>query len=83
MGDTNSRPKIKRVDERTKMVLWQSFRHFVHMDEANAAMHTAPVRYSPITFRLAEVLVEDFGFGNILVESVYSDRGLYAEDPGR
>jgi hypothetical protein len=33
-----------------------SFLHFYSMDKANACMHCAPVRFSPITFRLWEFL---------------------------
>lgn len=32
-----------------------SFLHFYHMDHANAAIHTSPVRFSPITFKLASL----------------------------
>lgn len=29
-------------------LLFQCLRHFVHLDESNAAIHCATVRYSPI-----------------------------------
>jgi hypothetical protein len=71
-------------------ILWQAFRHFVHLDESNAAMHCAPVRYSPITFRLSEALIAhctplDNGVGDrdALVQRVSNDRGRYLEDAGR
>lgn len=69
-------------------VLWQSFRHFLHLDESNAAVHTAPVRYSPLTFRLAEALVGCFepldnGPKDAAVRRVMDDRGAYEEDLGR
>jgi hypothetical protein len=71
-------------------VLFQCLRHFVHLDESNAAIHCATVRYSPITFRLAEELMahssatgdwpaEDDG----TVGRVLSHVGLYDEDAGR
>jgi hypothetical protein len=71
-------------------VLYQCLRHFVHLDESNAAIHCAPVRYSPITFRLAEELMaqshtagewpaEDDG----TVGRVISHVGQYEEDTGR
>lgn len=68
-------------------VLFQCLRHFAHMDESNAAMHCAAVRYSPITFRLAEELMaqssalteEDDG----TISRVMSHVGQYAEDTGR
>lgn len=57
--------------------------HFVHADEANAAMHCAEVRYSPITFRLAEALVSLGENEHPLVVAVMLDRGAYVEDTGR
>jgi hypothetical protein len=59
-----------------------AFLHFYHMDTANACMHVADVRFSPLTFRLAEALegmVNDSGE----IEEVLAHRGRYAEDPGR
>lgn len=55
--------------------------HFRRLDESNAAIHCAPVRYSPITFRLAETLAERGDFSE--VGEVIAHRGLYPEDPGR
>ena len=43
-------------NRREELTAWQGFRHFVHLDHANAAIHCADVRYSPITFRFAEML---------------------------
>lgn len=71
-------------------LLYQCLRHFVHLDESNAAVHTASVRYSPITFRLAEELMaqshtagewptEDDG----TIGRVLSHVGQYEEDEGR
>lgn len=57
-------------------------RHFYHLDHSNAAVHTAPVRYSPITFRLAEALTAARE-GSALVAHVMADRGAYEEDKGR
>jgi hypothetical protein len=72
-------------------VLWECFRYFVHMDESNAAIHCAPVRYSPITFRLAEALEDhearglgcepDADFAHLA--QVVAASGAYAEDKGR
>lgn len=62
------------------------FTHFYHLDMANAAIHNAPVRYSPITFRLAERLDGyDLGSGiqQAAVSNVMRDKGRYAEDTGR
>lgn len=39
-------------------VLWECLRFFAHRDEANAAVHCAPVRWSAITERIAEALAD-------------------------
>lgn len=70
-------------------VLWECFRYFAHTDHANAATHTAVVRYSPITFRLAEHLTpiletQFLTAGNhALLSEVVSHLDSYAEDKGR
>lgn len=70
-------------------LLWECFRHFAHLDEANASIHCALVRYSPITFRLAEALhamdvYDDLAPENAsLLRAVMDHRGAYAEDSGR
>lgn len=71
-------------------LLFQCLRHFVHLDESNAAIHCAPVRYSPITFRLAQELdAQSHTFGEWPTEDdgtiarVLSHLGQYEEDPGR
>jgi hypothetical protein len=71
--------------------LHESFLHFFHLDHSNAAIHMAPVRYSPITFRLAEALshedrVQDLCYDGLVggeVAKVMADRGVYPEDTGR
>lgn len=62
-------------------VVW-ALRYFKTLDESNACMHTAEVRYSPITFRLAEFL-SDLVSECAEVTAVLDHRGLYAEDLGR
>lgn len=65
--------------------------HLYHQDHANAALHTAPVRYSPLTFRLVEALSEqdrqqdmaEMGHSFMEVARVLEHRGTYAEDEGR
>ena len=71
-------------------LLYQCLRHFVHLDESNAAIHCAPVRYSPITFRLAEELHStlsdpdaDWVDLDNTVAIVMSHVGQYEEDTGR
>ena len=56
--------------------------HFQHMDQANAQIHVGKVRYSPLTFRLAEAL-SAVGWRSDAIVEVMSHRGAYAEDPGR
>lgn len=79
-------PKPKLTLDQT---LWECFRHFAAMDEANAAVHTNIVRWSPITFRLAEhlapILEQDFlaWASRALLVRVVDDLGTYAEDAGR
>jgi hypothetical protein len=65
-------------------VLW-AFEHFYHLDQANAKIHCAPVRFSPITFRLAEYLFETWGDEDITQElaEVREHMGRYEEDKGR
>lgn len=73
--------------------LYQSFLYFYHLDHSNAAIHMAPVRYSPITFRLAEVLSDNVtgiyiqvvhaGWSETELMAVMGDWGQYVEDAGR
>jgi hypothetical protein len=56
--------------------------YFKHMDQANAKIHVGEVRYSPLTFRLAEALSATGWRSDAIVE-VMSHRGQYVEDPGR
>jgi hypothetical protein len=70
------------------VVAW-SLRHFYHLDHANACMHHAPVRFSPLTFRLAE-LFNDMPIDKLkhpqamwCSEHVLKHKGAYTEDTGR
>jgi hypothetical protein len=56
--------------------------YFKAMDEANAAVHTGQVRYSPLTFRLAEALAGEEAESDT-VRAVLKHRGEYEEDRGR
>lgn len=73
----------------TDEVLWECFRHFAHLDHSNAAIHCGQVRYSPLTFRVAEALqgrsVDDAApEGDVtLLAAVLGHRGQYPEDRGR
>jgi hypothetical protein len=66
-------------------LLWQCFQQNYHADHSNAAIHCATVRYSPITFRLAEQIWRDFPTYQVNddLRAVWLDRGQYVEDPGR
>ena len=74
----------------TEILAW-CFEHFYMLDRQNATIHTADVRFSPITFRLAETLDRhkkikrqslpmrvDKDLGDVLAHL-----GSYVEDPGR
>jgi hypothetical protein len=56
--------------------------YFKYMDQANAKVHVGEVRYSPLTFRLAEALSAT-GWRSDAIMDVMAHRGQYAEDPGR
>lgn len=74
-------------------VLWSCLLYFAHTDHANAAIHRAPVRYSPITFSVANWLkILSDQDGNLrppddeaasLLETVLADFGAYSLDHGR
>jgi hypothetical protein len=70
----------------TDQTQW-SFEYFYHMDKANACIHCAPVRFSPLTFRLAEELMREAQIqGKDItaeVAEVMYHRGTYEEDKGR
>lgn len=66
-------------------ILWHCFQQNYHLDHSNAQVHTAPVRYSPITFRLAEYIWEQFPGHRVNddLRAVWLARGEYEEDKGR
>lgn len=65
-------------------VLSWAFRQNYHADRMNAAIHCAEVRYSPLTFRLAEWLEHDgYAIDHEQILEVLRDKGRYSEDPGR
>jgi uncharacterized protein YeaC (DUF1315 family) len=70
------------VDE---VLLWCLQQNY-HADKMNAAVHCAPVRFSPITFRLYETLMDQWPKGADISQEmaeIGSHRGRYVEDPGR
>lgn len=82
-------PRDRLPDLPLDQVLWSAFEHFAHLDESNAAIHCAAVRWSPLTFRLADQLdamnvYDNLTFPNAeLLRKVMRHRGQYAEDTGR
>ena len=68
-----------------EVLLW-CFQQNYHADKMNAAVHCAPVRFSPITFRIYETMMADWPEDEDItaeMAEVRSHRGVYAEDPGR
>ena len=63
-------------------VLADCLRYFAHRDESNAALHGSQVRYSPITFRIAEALTASDRPSHLAFD-VMSHAGRYEEDRGR
>jgi hypothetical protein len=68
--------------------LLHAFRQNFHADHMNASIHCANVRYSPLTFRLAEQIQAQPGvdIGPDHWSDVYLvlfDKGAYEEDRGR
>jgi len=69
----------------TEVLLW-CFQQNYHLDKSNAAVHCAPVRFSPLTFRIYEILAGDWADDEDITQEmaeVRSHYGKYDEDPGR
>ena len=69
----------------TEAALW-ALRQNYHLDRANAAVHCAPVRFSPLTFALYESLADTEDVSNAdlyMFQHLERDHGAYALDPGR
>jgi hypothetical protein len=66
--------------------LW-SFNYFYYMDKANACIHQAPVRFSPITFTLANELLDSWPVGEDITQELAEVRDHkkmnYPLDTGR
>jgi hypothetical protein len=57
-----------------------------HLDKSNACVHCAPVRFSPITFRLYEALEGLWPEGEDIsaeMAEIRSHQKMYEEDKGR
>ena len=67
-------------------VMTWAFNQNYHLDKSNACVHCAPVRFSPITFRLMEELLVGWIEGEDItpeLAEVRSHHGQYEEDKGR
>ena len=68
-----------------EILLW-CFQQNYHLDKSNAAIHCAPVRFSPVTFRILERMLElwpDYEDITQEMTEVRSHIRLYEEDKGR
>jgi hypothetical protein len=66
--------------------LFYACTHFIHADRANAAIHCAPVRFSPLTFRLValyEALAPAHAEDDDDISDVIAHRDSYPLDHGR
>ena len=69
----------------TEVLLWCFLQNYF-LDKSNACVHCAPVKFSPITFRLYEVLIAFWPDDEDIVQEmaeVKSHHGKYEEDRGR
>jgi hypothetical protein len=65
-----------------KTAVWWAFHHHYHSDKSNAAVHLSAVRFSPLTFRLADA-VRESEWWCVHISEVLADKGKYSEDRGR
>lgn len=75
----------KTVLDEHDLLLWCFIQNY-HQDKSNAAIHCAPVRFSPITFRLATALTAHWPEGEDITSEmgeILGHIGKYPEDPGR
>ena len=81
-----SKRKVRNAMNELRDAARWAFQYFEAMDRANAQIHCAPVRYSPITFRLQRALGDVWPEDEDITEEmqwVRSHDGTYPEDPGR
>jgi hypothetical protein len=68
------------------ILLWCFLQNY-HLDKSNACVHCAPVRFSPLTFRIYEKLVQVWlAVGEkftVEMAEVRDHLGKYEEDQGR
>lgn len=66
-------------------VQWAFLQNY-HLDKSNACVHCSPVRFSPITFRLLQVLLHLWNHDEDITQEmaeVSAHLGKYQEDRGR
>jgi hypothetical protein len=63
--------------------VYYAFLHFYHMDKANAAVHMAEVKFSPITFALWEQASMEAEVYGPELDEVDKHLGKYELDKGR
>jgi hypothetical protein len=75
--------KIVEIPFSEKTNLMYNFLYFYHMDNANACIHMQPVKYSPITFMLAEKCIKEDVHTMGYALEVKMHKGKYEMDTGR
>jgi hypothetical protein len=66
-------------------VQWAFLQNY-HLDKSNACVHCAPVKFSPLTFRLFQTLMNLWGHDEDITQEmaeVRSHLDKYELDPGR
>lgn len=69
----------------TEPLLW-AFQQNYHADKMNACVHCAPVKFSPLTFRLCDALMQVWHDAEDLTAEMHEVRqhqGAYELDSGR
>lgn len=70
------------VSDAAAAALRWAFAYHYNMDMMNSASHLSEVRFSRLTFLLAEAMIEQFPH-NHEIQRVLGDRGQYPYDMGR
>jgi hypothetical protein len=67
------------------VLLWCFLQNY-HLDKSNAAVHCSPVKFSPITFRIYQAMVDKWPREEDITPEMAEVRfhvGQYEEDKGR
>ena len=68
-----------------EILMW-CFEQNYHLDKSNATVHCAPVRFSPITFRLYLVIINEWPINQDITPELAEVKhhvGMYEVDTGR